>query len=117
MKKTIKILLISIFTIVLIQTIVLAAGSIDTNIRIGTTPEISANKQMTSRILSYLQLVGSIGSIVALAIIGIRYMLSSVDEQAKMKGILGYYVVGAFLVFATSNVIGILYDIIYSVSF
>ena len=56
MKKTIKILLISIFTIVLIQTIVLAAGSIDTNIRIGTTPEISANKQMTSRILSYLQL-------------------------------------------------------------
>ena len=57
--------------------------------------------------------MGSILSVAALMIIGFRYMLSSLEEKAAMKGILIYYVVGCVLVFATSNILSIVYDIIF----
>ena len=117
MKKTIKILLICIFIITTIQSTSLAAGSIDTDYQIGSTTAVHASDDMISNILGYIQTIGSIISVVALAIIGLRYMFSSIDEQAKLKGILIYYVIGAVLVFATSNIIGVLYDVIGGVSY
>lgn len=117
MKKTIKILLICILTILLLQTSILAAGSIDTDYKLGTTGAEHASDDMISRILGYIQAIGSIISVVALLIIGFRYMFSSIDEQAKVKEVLIYYVIGAILVFATSNIVGILYDVISGIKY
>lgn len=117
MKKTIKILLICIFIITIIQSTSLAAGSIDTDYQIGSTTAVHASDDMISNILGYIQTIGSIISVVALAIIGLRYMFSSIDEQAKLKGIIIYYVIGAVLVFATSNIIGVLYDVIGGINY
>lgn len=112
MRKTIKVLLICIVIMILLQSQVLAAGSIDTNYEIGTTSSIHASDDMIKHILGYIQVIGSIISVAALIIIGIRYMFSSVEEQAKLKDVLIYYIIGAILVFATSNILGIMYDVI-----
>ena len=84
----------------------------DTDLEIGTTTAITSSVEMTEKMLGSVQLIGSIISVIALVIIGIRYMISSVEEQAKMKGVLIYYIVGAVLVFATSNVLSIVYQAI-----
>lgn len=115
MKQLIKISIILIIMLLLIMILnnnVYASGTIDTNITIGGTSAIYANKTMTETMLGIMQVIGSVISVVALLIIGFRYMLSSVEEKASMKGVMIYYVVGAVLVFATSNLLGVAYDII-----
>lgn len=84
----------------------------DIDINIGNSNAISSSNQMIGRLIGMLQAIGSVISIIALIIIGFRYMLSSVEEKAQMKGILIYYIVGAVLVFATSNVLGLAYTVI-----
>ena len=84
----------------------------DTDIEIGSTSAISSSKAATERILGIIQAIGSIISVIALTIIGIRYMISSVEERADMKGVLVYYVIGAVLVFATSNILSVAYKVL-----
>lgn len=110
--KTIIFLIIAIL-ITIIPSIILARnGKIDTNISIGGTSAISSSKEMTNRIVGTMQVVGTIISVITLIIIGIRYMVSSVEEKASLKGILSYWVIGAVLVFATSNILALVYNII-----
>jgi len=86
--------------------------TMDTDIQIGESGEHLQTILMISRILGVLQVIGSIGSVIALLVIGIRYMFSSLEDKAAMKGVLIYYVVGAILIFATSNVLSIAYRLI-----
>lgn len=88
-------------------------AKMDTSVTLNTKEAGSTNK-ITSQILGTVQVIGSIISVMALVIIGIRYMMSSVEEKANIKGILVYYVVGAVLVFATSNVLGVAWDLLYN---
>lgn len=118
MKQLIKIsirLIIMLLLLMILNNNVYASGTIDTNITIGGTDAIYANKTMTETLLGVIQTVGSVISVLALVIIGIRYMLSSVEEKASMKGVLIYYVVGAVLVFATSNLLSIVYNVIWNI--
>lgn len=85
--------------------------AIDIDIEIGTTDQIHDAEDFTRNILGYLQVLGSVISVIALVIIGLRYMFSAADEKAQMKGTLIYYVIGAVLVFATSNVLALVYNI------
>ena len=57
-------------------------------------------------------MAGSVISVIALLIIGFRYMMSSLEDRAAMKGVMIYYIIGAVLVFATSNVLSIVYNVI-----
>lgn len=83
----------------------------DIDIEIGTTDAINANKSQTGTLVGVFQVIGSVVSVVALIIIGFRYMLSSVEEKAEIKGIIIYYVIGCLLVFATSNLLSVVYGI------
>lgn len=61
-------------------------------------------------IVSIFQGVGNIVSVGALIVIGIKYMISSVEEKAAMKESLIIYVIGAILVFGISNISQVIYD-------
>jgi len=106
------------FLVVIMMLLVLVPSSIyakmDTSITLGTTNDLKASEPITKRVLGVLQIAGSIISVVALIIIGIRYMVSSTEEKANLKGVIMYYVIGAILVFATSNFVGFAYTIISS---
>lgn len=108
-RKLITFLVVIVIAMLLIPSSIYA--KMDTNISINVSAAKSS-QTITQRVLGTMQVIGSAISVIALIIIGIRYMISSTEERANMKGVIGYYVAGAVLVFATSNIVGFAYQVI-----
>lgn len=62
----------------------------------------------TSRILTVISNIGIAVAVIMLAILGIKYMLGSVEEKAEYKEGLIPYVVGAFILFGITGFVKIL---------
>ena len=62
-------------------------------------------------IIKVITTVGSICSVVVLIILGIKYMMGSVEEKAEYKKTLLPYVIGASMVFAASSLVSIIYNV------
>lgn len=65
---------------------------------------------ISDRIIGSIQVVGSVTSVIALIVIGIKYVIASAEEKAKYKETSKAYIIGAVLVFATSNIAKFLFD-------
>lgn len=112
-KKCMKLLIVVLIMIVLFSLPVLAGEIIDVN---EWKPEIDFNantkmKSMAEKILGYMQLVGSIISVIVLMIIGIKYIFASIEERAEYKKTMLPYIIGCIMLFATTNVAVIIYEI------
>lgn len=62
-------------------------------------------------IIKVITTVGSICSVVVLIILGIKYMMGSVEEKAEYKKTLLPYAIGAGMVFAASSLVSVIYNI------
>lgn len=62
-------------------------------------------------IIKVITTVGSLCSVVVLIMLGIKYMMGSVEEKAEYKKTLLPYVIGASMVFAASSLVSIIYNI------
>ena len=113
--KVLKILAI-IIMLTIIPITIFAYNGIGTDLSVGNTNAAKSSMDVTKNLLGVLQAVGSVTSVVALVIIGIRYMISSVEQRAQLKGVMSHYVIGCVLVFATSNIVGLSYTIIEGMS-
>lgn len=69
-----------------------------------------------TRIFTAVSNVGIVASVVVIAIIGVKYMLGSVDEKAKYKETLMPYLIGAFLVFGASTIGKIVYNLFKNIT-
>lgn len=56
----------------------------------------------------FVSMIGSGISVITLIILGIKYMLGSVEEKASYKRTLLPYIIGALLVFGASIIAGII---------
>lgn len=63
-------------------------------------------------IIGVIQVVGTLTSVIVLVVIGIRYMVSSIEQKAEYKKTMGNYIIGCVMLFAISNILGIAYDIL-----
>lgn len=63
-------------------------------------------------ILSIIQMVGVILSVIILVMIGIKYMLGSVEEKADYKKSMIPYLIGAFMVFSVTTLPQLIYKFI-----
>ena len=61
------------------------------------------------RVAGIIQIVGTIVSIGALIVIGIRYAVSSVEDKAEYKERMLPYIIGCVLLFGSTNIVNILY--------
>lgn len=78
----------------------------------GTTGDTLQPIQDTMNIaLRIVSVVGSGISIIALMLLGVKYMMGSVEEKAEYKKTLFPYVIGAVFVFGSSVIPGIIYNI------
>ena len=68
---------------------------------------------MTGTILGTIRNVGIVSSVVALSIIGLKYILGSLDEKANYKENMTPYVIGCFLLAMATTIPSIIYDILY----
>ena len=62
-------------------------------------------------VLGWIKYIGIIVSVVALAVIGFKYMLSSVEGKAEYKKTMGPYIVGCFMLVGVSILIAIIEEI------
>ncbi len=77
----------------------------------GTTGDTLKPIQDTMNIaLKIVSIIGSGISIIALMLLGIKYMMGSVEEKAEYKKTLFPYAIGALFVFGSSIIPGIIYN-------
>lgn len=81
-----------------------------------TTHEEQKLTEIGNKIIGTIQVIGSIVSVVAIMIIGIRYMACSVEEKAQYKETMGPYFIGAVLVFGITTALKIVFDIAQSLN-
>ena len=67
--------------------------------------------EIGNNIIKPIQTIGSLVSVIAIIIIGIRYMMGSIEEKAQYKELLMPYFIGAIFIFGITNVVSIIYNI------
>lgn len=87
----------------------LGLGDLDNYKGKAKTPKKAQEK--VEKMLGYVQVVGTILSVIILMIIGFKYMLGSMEEKAEYKKTLIPYIIGAFMLFSGSFVPQIIYQI------
>mgnify|MGYP004492395755 CR=1 FL=1 len=65
-----------------------------------------------NKVVGVLKVVGSIISVIALIILGIKYIFGSIEERAEYKKTMKPYLIGALMVFAITTLLGIIQDIV-----
>ena len=121
MKKKSKImiiLIIAILTIILLINQVNATQVINPDSYKPDSPtEVTGATQFlnaSNRLIGVIQVIGSLISVIALILIGIKYIIGSVEERAEYKKTLKAYLIGAVMVFAISNSLAIIQNIVTS---
>ena len=73
--------------------------------------EVSSDMEnLVGDILGFVQIVGSAIAIIMIVVLGIKYMVGSVEEKAEYKKTMIPYLVGAICIFAASNISKMVYD-------
>ena len=106
-KKMIIVLTICFFTIILNVGTIYAFTVSDLT---GTTFSNSELSRVGNSLITIITTIGSVVSVIVLIILGLKYMMGSVEEKATYKKTLLPYVIGATLVFAASAIAGIIYS-------
>ena len=81
----------------------------DLNNYLGTSTGSVQLEKKANYIFSAIRNIGIVLSVVILIIIGIKYMLGTVEEKANYKETLLPYIIGAFLLFTGSIVPQLIY--------
>ena len=117
LQKVLSVLVLVAMIVSIAGTVVLAAGDTDVitpkNItKEGADPSITTGTidKAGKNIVSILQAVGVVLSVVMLIVIGIKYMMGSAEEKAEYKKTLMPYIIGAALIFAASVFAQVAYD-------
>ena len=84
-----------------------ALGSLENYGQITGNSDIFQDK--VGRILRVIQIVGSLVAIIALIVLGVKYMMGTIEENAEYKKTLLPYFIGAMMVFGISNLLEIVY--------
>lgn len=116
-KKVIAIfILVSVLILGFAFTTVVQAEEINTDKYkdIYNSDKIKANNinDLTGKVLGVVQVVGVATGIVMLIVIGIKYMLTSVEEKAAIKQRLIPYVIGAVLLFGGTGLLTIIVNLV-----
>ena len=75
-----------------------------------TTPG-SAYTNAVGNILGAIQYIGTIVSVLVLAVLGVKYMLGSVEQKAEYKKDMLPYIIGAVLLFSGTNLAQFIYSV------
>ena len=67
-------------------------------------------KGLGNSIIAVVRIVGIVIAVVILLVLGIKYMMGSAEEKAEYKKSMIPYIVGAVLIFASTTIVGVVYD-------
>ena len=109
-EKILKILLFFSIILIFSMNIVNAFSIKDLS---GNLSESRTNEVIVAgnKAINIVSTVGSIVSVVVIIVLGIKYMLGSVEEKAEYKKTLMPFLIGAIFIFAASNIAQIVYNV------
>lgn len=110
MKKLSKILSIVILALMLLTIASNFVLAVDPSSISGGSADTSGIVKIGKNVVTFIQAVGSVVSVVILVVLGIKYMMGSTEEKAEYKKTLMPYLIGAVLIFAASNLAGAVYN-------
>ena len=116
-----KKIFISIALTILIALILISpvfASTLDPN-QYNPNPSLKGSTKFVDsaeKVLGVIKYIGIVVSVFGLAIIGIKYMISSVEGKAEYKKTMIPYIVGAVLIFAGTSLVRVIYSLANSVS-
>ena len=108
-------ILLSTIFVLISNTVVLANPIEDPNSFRPNGIQAGDANLITSRannIIGIIVAVGVIISAITLGVLGIKYMIGSVEERAEYKKSMIPYLIGAVLLLATSSIVGIIANIV-----
>lgn len=85
----------------------LGLGSLNNYKGGAATPEKLSNR--VGKILGIIRIIGTVTSVVMLIVIGLKFMLGSVEEKAEYKQSLKPYIIGALLLFTGTIIPQVIY--------
>lgn len=117
MRKTSK-LIVALLIVLTIATISVSsfatsdAGNVLTQLTGTPSSAIETGKiiNIGNSIIAVVRIVGVVVAVVILLILGIKYMMGSAEEKADYKKSMIPYIVGAVLIFASTAIVGVVYD-------
>lgn len=65
-------------------------------------------ESLANKIVGVIQVIGTIVSVIALIVIGIKYIMGSVEEKAEYKQTLKPYLIGAIMLFGITNILRVI---------
>ncbi len=86
----------------------LGLGSLNNYKGGAATPEKLSNR--VGKILVIIRIIGTVTSVVMLIVIGLKFMLGSVEEKAEYKQSLKPYIIGALLLFTGTLIPQLMYE-------
>lgn len=107
-KKVLAILIIFILVILLVGNTVQAFS---VNHLTGTESDAQEIKTVGNKVIQVISVVGSILSVIVIIVLGIKYMVGSVEEKAEYKRTMIPFLIGAIFIFAASSIAGIIYQV------
>ena len=116
-KKIFLTIILILVSIVTITNVVYAADSIvdpredPTKFEPGGMTNTGTLQDIGNKIIGIIQVIGSVTSVIVLIVIGIKYMVGSLEERAEYKKTMMPYVIGALFVFGITNILGIVSNI------
>lgn len=102
-------------TVKTINTIQIATGVIEPNDFEPSTPQQSDMDTVIAKsnnIISAIQIFGTIVSVISLMILGLKYMVGSIEERAEYKKTMLPYLIGTIVFFSGTQLIAILAAIV-----
>lgn len=112
MKKTVKILTVLLLAIVLITfaTNVFAAGTgvkpsdLDSRIDYGSDTDTGSLMTQAGKIMGMIRNIATIAAVIIIMVLGVKYMLGSVEEKADYKKSFIPLIIGIILVVAATSI-------------
>lgn len=112
MNKTVTKVIIAIFISLLIISFSASCLALAPDELTGSnsTSGVTEITNLGNSIVTILQTVGIVLSVIVILVIGIKYMMGSAEEKAEYKKTMIPYLVGAALIFAASVFANVIYE-------
>ncbi len=111
-KKVVKIVTIVIMLLLILNT--MSFAKIETEVYKPselTTADYDEAFKLGGILVSGLQIVGTVIAIAGIMIMGVKYMIGSIEQKAQYKKTLIPYIIGCIFIFTISNIVSLIYNL------
>ena len=114
MKKSLKVVSILMMAVMMIMVatpvFAVSASNVLANVNVTNPPDTTSIMGLVNNVLGFLQWAAIIGGVLIITVLGIKYMMGSLEEKAEYKKSLIPLVVGVVVVMGATSIAKLLFS-------